>query len=243
MIRPFAPSTRATMPPITLSPSSSQRGRERRARRRDRRDVQRAEVRLDGLGARRLRAARADRGGARQGGRAGGRTPARTGAGGAASLRRRGDRRARARPDRDRVPAHDRKGSQQRAGPRPPVAQSRRHHRRDPRGRPDRGGRVAPDLPREVARAAERFRARHVPAKAPTGISPATSSAATDTTPHASDASPTPCAAAAPKHHPSPTPNGPTTLGIELRPRPDASPTSHVVAHATATESRAHTRP
>ncbi len=128
-------------------PLAATRGRRWRPGRRDRRDVQRPEVRLDGVGARRSVAARADRAGPRPRGRADDPPPARAGAGRAPPLQRPGRGRARQGRDRNRVPAHDRTRSLGRSGPGPAAAQPRRHHRRRPRGRPDRGRRVAADLP------------------------------------------------------------------------------------------------
>ena len=75
---------------------------------------------------------------------------ARDGAGGAPPLRRRRRRGAREGPDRDRVPAHHRQRCLRRRGPGPAAAQPRRHHRRRPRGRPFRRGRLAAGLPRRA---------------------------------------------------------------------------------------------
>ena len=89
-------------------------GRRRLAGRRDRRDVQRPEVRVGRVGARGPVAARADRGRARPGGGAVDGLPEGAGAGGAPPLRRPGRRGARQGRDRDRLPPHDRQGSERR---------------------------------------------------------------------------------------------------------------------------------
>jgi hypothetical protein len=52
--------------------------------------------------------------------------------------------------DRGGIPAHHRQRCHRQPGTRPPASQPRRHHRRDPQGRPDRRRRLAPRLPRST---------------------------------------------------------------------------------------------
>jgi hypothetical protein len=127
-------------------PMAATRGRRRRPGRRDRRDAERPEVRLDGVGAGGPLAARADRERARPGGRADNPPPTRAGPRRATPLQRPGRRRARQGRDRHRVPPHHRPRRLGRAGARPSAAQPRRHHRRGARGQPDRCRRVTADL-------------------------------------------------------------------------------------------------
>ena len=190
---------------------ASPRGRRRRSWRRDRPDVQRAEVGVRGVGARRRVAAPRDRGRARRGRQRSDRASHRDGADRAPPLRRAGRRGARPGPGGRRVPAHHRARRPRGRRARPAAAQPCGHHERDPRGRADRRGRLPADLPlrprarrllplgaRAPAPAARVMRSSGAPANmAATSRSPACRAACWTPSPPAAARSPEPPSASA----------------------------------------------